>query len=88
MGNEVFALKWRNWKLHFKEQDSALAAAITYPMPRVYNLLTDPQEKNSVLLSASWVPKASFAMLEEHIQSLQDNPPIPAGALDPYEPHR
>ena len=55
MGNEVFALKWRNWKVHFKEQNSALAETITYAMPRVNNLLTDPQEKNNVFLQASWV---------------------------------
>ena len=88
MGNEVFALKWRNWKMHFKEQDSAMAEARTYSTPRVYNLLTDPQEKNNLLLTASWVPKAAFEILTEHVQSLQDNPPIPTGALDPYEPGR
>ncbi len=86
MGNDIFAVKWRNWKLHFKEQDSAFDQLRTYTMPRVYNLLTDPQERDNVLFPATWVPKAALGQLDEHIQSLKEHPPIPSGALDPYQP--
>ncbi len=30
MGNDIFGVKWRNWKLHFKEQDSAFDELRTY----------------------------------------------------------
>jgi hypothetical protein len=31
----VFGVKWRNWKLHFKEQGSAFDQPQMYTMPRV-----------------------------------------------------
>lgn len=86
MGNELFALKWRNWKMHFKEQETAFGQMRTYTMPRVYNLLTDPQERDNVLFPNTWVPKATSELLTNHIASLKEHPPIPAGAADPYEP--
>ena len=86
MGNEIFGVKWRNWKLHFKEQDSAFDQMRTYTMPRVYNLLTDPQERDNVLFPNTWVPKAALGQLTEHVKSLKESPPIPSGAPDPYEP--
>ena len=86
MGSEVFGIKWRNWKLHFKEQDSAFDAQRTYALPRVYNLLTDPQERDNVLFPATWVPKAALGILTEHTQSLKATPPIAPGTPDPYMP--
>lgn len=86
MGAEIFGVKWRNWKLHFKEQDDWAAVLRTYTMPRVYNLLTDPQERDNILFPNTWVPKAALGQLVEHVASLRTHPPIPAGALDPYEP--
>jgi arylsulfatase len=86
MGNQVFGVKWRNWKLHLKEQDSAFGELRTYTMPRVYNLLTDPQERDNVLFPNTWVPKAALVQLEEHVRSLKSNPPIAPGTPDPYVP--
>jgi len=86
MGNEVFGVKWRNWKINFKEQDSVFSEARSYPTPRVYNLLTDPQEKESVLFPATWVPKAALGQLAAHVASLKAHPPIPPGTKDPYTP--
>ena len=86
MGDQVFGVKWRNWKLHFKEQNSALGQLRSYTIPRVYNLHTDPQERNNVLFPATWVPKAALGQLREHAQSLQVYPPIKPGTPDPYQP--
>lgn len=86
MGNDIFGVKWRNWKLHFKEQEGWNGVLDTYTMPRVYNLLTDPQERNNVLFPNTWVPKAALPQLQEHVLSLQQNPPIKAGQADPYSP--
>ncbi|MGI9294100.1 MAG: arylsulfatase [Pseudomonadales bacterium] len=88
MGNEIFGVKWRNWKLHFKEQNSAFEPSVSYMTPRVYNLLSDPQEKSNVLLPSSWVPTIALRPLDEHTQSLKEFPPIPTGAKDPYRPGR
>jgi arylsulfatase A-like enzyme len=86
MGKDIFGVKWRNWKLHFKEQDSFADELRTYTMPRVYNLMTDPQERDNVLFPNTWVTKVALVQLEEHLVSLKEHPPIKAGALDPYEP--
>jgi arylsulfatase len=86
MGKEIFAVKWRNWKLHFKEQETWDSKVLTYDMPRIYNLYDDPQERNNILFPHTWVPKAALVQLKEHIISLKQNPPIKPGQKDPYEP--
>jgi arylsulfatase A-like enzyme len=86
MGNKVFAIKWRNWKLHFQELEAWSEATSTYEMPRVYNLLVDPGETENVLFPNTWVPRKALPVLQAHLASLRANPPIEVGALDPYEP--
>ena len=86
MGNDVFAVKWRNWKLHLKEQDNILSGTVAYGVPRVYNLLKDPGETQIVLFPETWVPKAALGQLGKHVGSLRQEPPIPAGTPDPYVP--
>ena len=67
MGNDVFGVKWRDWKLHFKEQTGWNGALREYTMPRLYNLMNDPQERDNVLFPHTWVPKAALPQLEEHV---------------------
>ena len=86
MGNDVFGVKWRDWKLHFKEQTGWNGVLREYTMPRLYNLMNDPQERDNVLFPHTWVPKAALPQLEEHVRSLREYPPVPTGAPDPYEP--
>ena len=86
MGNDVFGVKWRNWKVNFKELDSVFSDTVTWGMPRVYNLLSDPQERENVLFPNTWVTKAALVQLEEHVASLQAYPPIKSGTPDPYRP--
>ena len=86
MGDEIFGVKWRDWKVNFKELETVFGETISYGMPRVYNLLTDPQERENVLFPNTWVPKAALGQLGEHVASLRANPPIKPGTPDPYEP--
>jgi arylsulfatase len=86
MGNEVYGLKWRNWKLHFKELDTALSEVKEYGMPKLYNLYRDQQERENVFFSDTWVPKAAIPRLIQHIESLKKEPPIKPGTPDPSEP--
>ncbi len=86
MGKDVFGVKWRNWKLHFKEQTGWNGVLQVYTMPRCYNLLTDPQEVDNVFFPHTWVAKAALPQLEEHVASLKAHPPIPTGQKDPYVP--
>jgi arylsulfatase len=86
MGNDIFGVKWKNWKLHFKEQTGWNGVLREYTMPRLYNLMSDPQERDNVLFPHTWVPKAALPQLVEHVASLKKYPPVPTGATDPYRP--
>jgi arylsulfatase A-like enzyme len=88
MGNDIFAVKWRDWKIHFKEQSGWDGVLREYTMPRVYNLINDPLERDNVLFPHTWVLKAGLPQLEEHAASLKEYPPIPTGTLDPYTPEK
>ena len=86
MGNDVFGVKWNDWKLHFKEQTGWNGVLREYTMPRLYNLISDPQERDNVLFPHTWVPKAALPQLEQHVVSLKRHPPIAPGTPDPYKP--
>lgn len=86
MGKEIFGVKWRDWKLHMKEQDGWDGELKTFTMPRVYNLMSDPGENVNVLFPHTWVPKAALPQLYEHMASFKTYPPIPTGQPDPYVP--
>ncbi len=76
MGNDVWGVKWRNWKVNFKEQENILSETHSYGMPRIYNLLKDPGETQNVLFPETWVPKAALGQLGAHVVSLRKEPPI------------
>ena len=85
-GNDIFGVKWRNWKINLLELDTVYSETRKPGMPRVYNLLSDPQENVNVLFPNTWVTKAGLIQLSEHAASLKKHPPIPTGTLDPYQP--
>jgi len=88
MGNNVWGVKWRNWKVNLKEQQNILSETLDYGMPRIYNLLKDPGETQNVLFPETWVPKAALGQLGAHIVSLKKEPPIKPGTKDPYKPKK
>ncbi|WP_170354048.1 arylsulfatase [Ruegeria lacuscaerulensis] len=86
MGNDVWGVKWRNWKVHLKEQQNILTGTVSYGVPRIYNLYKDPGETQNVLFPETWVPQAALKQLTQHAISLQKEPPIKPGTKDPYIP--
>jgi arylsulfatase len=86
MGSEIYGVKWRNWKMNFKEIDTIFGEVKTYGMPKLYNLYKDPGERENVLFPNTWVPKTAMAKLIKHVVSLKKNPPIKPGTKDPYTP--
>jgi len=85
-GNDVFGVKWRNWKMNFKEIETVFGEVKEYGMPKLYNLQKDPGERENVLFPNTWVPKAAMPQLIEHVMSLRQEPPIKPGTKDPYVP--
>lgn len=88
MGNEIYGIKWRNWKVNYKELDDAFAEVKSYGIPKVYNLYNDPGEIENVLFQNTWVAKAASKPLAEHVASFKQEPPIAPGTLDPYNPKK
>lgn len=86
MGEQVFGVKWQDWKVMFKENAGIFSPTETYDTPRVYNLLNDPHERNNVLFPNTWVAEKAIPQLYEHAASFKEHPPVPPGAPDPYTP--
>jgi arylsulfatase A-like enzyme len=91
VGNELCGVKWRNWKMMFKELDTATGEIKTYGVPRFYDLYVDPKEEHPLdprVPENLWVRYPMVQILLDHMISLKKEPPIPPGAPDPYDPSR
>jgi arylsulfatase len=89
VGNDLFGVKWRNWKMMFKEVERGTDAKRTYDFPRFYNLYSDPKEEyplTSATAGHFWVRWPMGVVLTDHMTSLAQEPPIPPGTPDPYSP--
>jgi len=91
VGNDIFGIKWRNWKMMFKEYDSGTDEMKTYGFPRFVNLYADPKEEYPWTKAAGghfWVRWPMGELLTEHMASLKKEAPIKAGTPDPYKPKK
>jgi arylsulfatase len=88
-GDELFAYKWRDWKMHFIQLDSMFGAPAKLNMPHLHNLISDPKELypvDKVDVSASWVFPVVLKKVIEFKKTLMAEPPIRLGTPDPYVP--
>jgi arylsulfatase len=93
VADQIHAVKWRNWKGVFKGLDKGYAAPIMeYPIPVFYDLYTDPREEKPYskegIQGNSWVISPVMTALSAHLKTLEEEPPIKAGTLDPYVPSK
>ena len=81
IGNVLFGVKWRNWKLLLREMDEDSYAIQEMAYPSVYNLLVDPKEEVPELnyLNDTWVDFPLYEVLEDHEVSIAED----RGAPDP-----
>lgn len=90
VGNEIYGVKWRNYKMMSKEIDKAFADPTrSYGVPLIYDLHVDPKEAtplNSQWYHNGWIRWPAGQHLVEHIASLRKEPPIRPGTPDPYKP--
>ena len=79
LGNELFGAKWRNWKILLKEMDEKSYAVRELAYPSIYNLLVDPKEEVPELnyLNDTWVDFPLYQVLEEHQESIANDPGAP-----------
>jgi len=89
VGNDLFGVKWRNWKMMFKEVVRGTDDKKTYDFPRFYNLYNDPKEEYPLTKATAghfWVRWPMAEHLKAHFTSLGKEPPIKSGTPDPYTP--
>jgi arylsulfatase A-like enzyme len=90
VGNDIFGVKWRNWKMMSKEIEAAWASETKeYNIPMIFDLHTDPKEEYPLdprWIEAGWIRWPAGQVLVEHIKSLKKEPPIRSGTPDPYKP--
>ncbi|WP_256354679.1 MULTISPECIES: arylsulfatase [unclassified Variovorax] len=90
VGNEIYGIKWRNWKMMSKEVGTGYGEPVrSYGVPLFYNLLTDPKEEHAAdprVLENFWVRFPAVQVLTEHMKSLKQEPPVRPGTPDPYRP--
>jgi len=85
VGSEIFGIKWRNWKITRKELERGSDPIKTFGVWNIVNLIIDPKEELSEIyrLQNRWVMTPVSRLLEAHMQSLRDNPPVAPGTPDP-----
>jgi len=79
ISNEVVGVKWRNWKMLFKELERIGEPAITNIEPAFYNLLKDPQEQERLrhYIEDTWIEVPLYKVLDDHQASLEEDPGTP-----------
>ena len=89
LGNEIFGVKWRNWKMVSKELDAGFAVPTeSYEIPLIYNLHLDPKEEQPMQRAGEWLwvrYPVSDALIN-HMETFQKDPKIKPGTPDPYLP--
>ncbi len=91
VADQIHAVKWRNWKGHFKGLEKGYGTPVMeYAIPVFYDLYTDPREEKPYsregLQGNSWVISPILMSLEAHLKTLEEEPPIKTGTVDPYLP--
>lgn len=85
--NRLQAVKWRNYKLHFYQQDTMLSPATKLSVPFLVDLYTNPQEDESKRdMAAGWAVRPMLKMIGAFEASVKKFPLIPMGTPDPYQP--
>ena len=85
-GDDMFAYKWRNWKMHFMQLDNMRGIPQKTLMPRLHHLIKDPKEEHDIASEATWVMPVIMKQIVRFQNSLVEEPPIKLGTPDPYVP--
>jgi arylsulfatase len=88
-GDDMFAYKWRNFKVHLIMQRHPIDPPLPLNVPQVYDLIRDPKEEFDLVpngFAASWMWAPVFREILTFQNSLKIEPPIPFGTPEPYLP--
>ena len=84
VGDTVFAVKWRNMKVHFATAESTHSVVQTYTFPQVFDIKEDPAESHELWgnegYAHAWVMSPVSKILAGLNASMQQYPNIQPGA--------
>ena len=87
VGNELYALKWRDWKVHFIWQDSKYSPKeVLSTIPKLVNLIQDPREERQAAEPYNTWTQFLLGVVLRFQASVQQFPNVPVGAPDNYTP--
>ena len=87
-GDDLFAYKWRDWKIHFIELNSMFGAPKRLNVPQIYNLMKDPKEEFDIAPDSTWIMPVVMPRVIDFQKTLVAEPPILLGTPDPYVPSK
>ncbi|AUZ19983.1 arylsulfatase [Achromobacter xylosoxidans] len=79
---ELRAVKWRDWKLHFYWEPEVNEGKGKLESPYLFNLKQDPKEESDILIFNTWVLGPILKMVQGFNQSCAAHPNTPPGKLD------
>jgi hypothetical protein len=82
------AVKWRNFKEHFNQQETMVSPPIKLAITLLINLYTNPREDQDKVITDSWIFGPVLKMVGEFEASVKKYPLIAMGTPDPYTPPR
>lgn len=90
VGTDIYGVKWRNWKMMFREIDRGAGVLEVNSAPHFFDLHVDPKEEFPMDRWAdnSWVRWPAAKVLVDHAKSVAKEPHIRPGQPDPYVPKR
>ena len=93
VADQIHAVKWRNWKAHFKGLEKGYGTPVLdYPIPVFFDLYSDPREEKPYsregLQGNSWIMSPILMSYKAHLKTLEEEPPIKVGTVDPYVPNK
>jgi arylsulfatase len=80
------AVKWKNFKVHFYQQETMVSPPVKLAIPFLFNLYTNPREDTEKQITDSWVIGPVLKMIGEFEASVKKYPLIAMGTPDPYAP--
>ncbi|VTU41272.1 Arylsulfatase [Variovorax sp. PBS-H4] len=80
---EMRALKWRDWKLHFYWEPEVNEGKGKLESPYLFNLTRDPKEETDILVFNTWVLGPMLRMVKAFNDSVESFPNVKPGAKDP-----
>ena len=80
------AVKWKNFKVHFYQQETMISPPVKLAIPLLFNLYTNPREDQDKVITDSWIFGPVQKMVGEFEASTRKYPLIAMGTPDPYTP--